>query len=67
MEISFVNDEFSNQNIERELGRMGVQTRRSLTVGSFLKDAIIPKFLVKGETHLERSFRLAKPYLACKG
>lgn len=63
-EIYLVQDPFSNQNIERELGKMGVQTRRTLTVSSFLKDAIIPKFLVKGETHLERSFRLAKPYLA---
>ena len=41
-EIYIVNDEFSNQNIERELGRMGVQVRRSLTLTSFLKDAIIP-------------------------
>lgn len=62
-EIFLVNDEFSNQNIERELGRMGVQTRRSLTVSSFLKDAIIPKAFRKGETHLERAERLAKPYL----
>lgn len=62
-EIFLVLDYFSNQNIEKELGKMGVQTRRSLTVSSFLKDAIIPKFLKKGETHLERAFRLAKPYL----
>ena len=62
-EIFLVNDEFSNQNIERELGRMGVETRRSLTVGSFLKDAIIPKACRKGETHLERAERMAKPYL----
>lgn len=63
-EIYLVQDPFSNQNIERELGKMGVQTRRTLTVSSFLKDAIIPKMFVKGETHLERSFRLAKPYLS---
>ncbi|MCM1338254.1 MAG: hypothetical protein NC191_01115 [Muribaculaceae bacterium] len=62
-EIYVVNDEFSNQNIEKELGRMGVEVRRSLTVTSFLKDAIIPKFLRKGETHLQRADRLAKPYL----
>ena len=63
-EIFLVNDEFSNQNIERELGKMGVQTRRSLTVSSFLKDAIIPKaFRDKEETHLERAERMAKPYL----
>lgn len=62
-EIYVVNDEFSNQNIERELGRMGVQVRRSLTITSFLKDAIIPKIFRKGETHLQRAMRLAKPYL----
>lgn len=66
-EIFLVLDYFSNQNIEKELGKMGVQTRRSLTVGSFLKDAIIPKVFKKvlkmGETHLERAVRMAKPYL----
>lgn len=62
-EIFLVLDYFSNQNIERELGKMGVQTRRTLTISSFLKDAIIPKWFKKGETHLERSFRLARPYL----
>lgn len=62
-EIYMVQDPFSNQNIERELGKMGVQTRRTLTISSFLKDAIIPKMFVKGETHLERAFRLASPYL----
>lgn len=62
-EIFLVLDYFANQNIERELGKMGVQTRRSLTVGSFLKDAIIPKIFRKGETHLQRAFRMAQPYL----
>lgn len=62
-EIFLVQDPFSNQNIEKELGKMGVQTRRSLTISGFLKDAIIPKWFKKGETHLERAFRMAKPYL----
>jgi predicted nucleotide-binding protein (sugar kinase/HSP70/actin superfamily) len=62
-EIYVVNDDFSNQSIEKELGRMGVQVRRSLTVSGFLKDAIIPKIFRKGETHLQRADRLAKPYL----
>ena len=62
-EIYLVCDQFSNQNITRELGKMGVQTRRSLTISSFLKDAIIPKIFRKGETHLQRAFRMAKPYL----
>ncbi len=62
-EIFVVNDEFSNQSIEKELGRMGVQVRRSLTISGFLRDAIIPKIFRKGETHLQRADRLAKPYL----
>lgn len=62
-EIFLVLDPFANQNVEKELGKMGVQTRRSLTVSGFLKDAIIPKMFRKGETHLERAFRMAKPYL----
>ena len=40
-----------------------MKTRRSLTVSGFLKDAIIPKIFKKGETHLQRAYRLAKPYL----
>ena len=62
-EIYLVCDPFSNQNILRELGKMGVQTRRSLTISGFIKDAIIPKILRKGETHLQRAYRLAQPYL----
>ncbi len=62
-EIYIVCDSFSNQNLMAELGKMGVEVRRSLTVSGFLKDAIIPKIFRKGETHLQRAFRLAKPYL----
>ena len=64
-EIYLVLDYFSNQNVLRELGKMGVQTRRSLTVSGFLRDAIIPKWMKKKnlETHLERAPKLAKPWL----
>ena len=64
-EIYLVCDYFSNQNILKELGKMGVQTRRSLTVSGFLRDAIIPKWMKKKnlETHLERAPKLAKPWL----
>jgi len=62
-EIFMVLDEFSNQNLERELGRLGVQTRRNMTLGGWIKTAIIPSFLRKEETHLERSYKFAKPYL----
>lgn len=59
-EIYMVQDPFSNQNIERELGKMGVQTRRTLTISSFLKDAIIPKMFVKGRNPPRKSFQTGK-------
>lgn len=62
-EIFMVLDAFSNQNLERELGKLGVQTRRALTMGGWIKTALIPKIFRKGETHLERSYKYAKPYL----
>ena len=62
-EIFMVLDPFSNQNLERELGRLGIQTKRSMNISGWLKTAIIPSFMRKEETHLERAERLAKPYL----
>ncbi len=62
-EIFVVLDQFSNQDIEKELGRMGVEVHRSLTISGFIKDALFPKFMQQGETHIQRAFRLAEPYL----
>lgn len=62
-EIYLVCDPFSNQSILKELGKMGVETRRSLTISGFIKDAIIPKIFRNTETHLQRAYRLAQPYL----
>jgi predicted nucleotide-binding protein (sugar kinase/HSP70/actin superfamily) len=62
-EIFMVLDPFSNQNLERELGKLGVQTRRNLAVSDWVRTAMFPKFLRKQETHLERAWKFAKPYL----
>jgi predicted nucleotide-binding protein (sugar kinase/HSP70/actin superfamily) len=62
-EIFMVLDPFSNHHLERELGRLGVQTKRSMSLGGWIKTAIIPKFLRSEETHLERAAKFAKPYL----
>ncbi len=62
-EIFMVLDAFSNQNLERELGRLGVETRRSLTLGGWIKTAIVPEIIRKEETHLEKAYKYAKPYL----
>jgi len=62
-EIFMVLDSFSNQNLERELGRLGVETKRSMNLSGWIKTAIIPKFMRKEETHIERAYKYAKPYL----
>jgi predicted nucleotide-binding protein (sugar kinase/HSP70/actin superfamily) len=62
-EIFMVLDPFSNQNLERELGRLGIQTKRSMNLSGWVKSAIIPKFMRKEETHIERAYKYAKPYL----
>jgi len=62
-EIFMVLDAFSNQNLERELGRLGVETKRSMNLSGWVKTAIIPKFMRKEETHIERAYKYAKPYL----
>lgn len=62
-EIFMVLDPFSNQHVERELGKLGIETKRSMNIGGWIKTAIIPKFMRKEETHLERAVKFAKPYL----
>lgn len=62
-EIFMVLDSFSNQNLERELGRLGVETKRSMNLSGWVKTAMIPKFMRKEETHIERAYKYAKPYL----
>ncbi|MEW5820737.1 MAG: hypothetical protein AB1782_11140 [Cyanobacteriota bacterium] len=62
-EIFMVLDSFSNQNLERELGRMGVETRRNLHLSDWIRTAMMPSWFRKTETHLERAWKFAKPYL----
>ena len=63
-EIYVVLDQFSNQDIEKELGKMGVEVHRCLNISSFIKDTTLLKHFFKEETHLARAERLAKPYLS---
>lgn len=63
-EIYVVLDHFSNQDIEKELGKMGVEVHRCLNISSFIKDTTFLKLFSKEETHLSRAERLAKPFLS---
>lgn len=62
-EIFMVLDPFCNQNLERELGKLGVQTHRNLHLSDWIKTALVPPFLRKQDTHLDRAWKAAKPYL----
>lgn len=56
-------DTFTNMNIEKELGRMGVEVNRQIMLSEWIGQSLIPKWLRKIETHKERAIRTAKPYI----
>lgn len=62
-EIFVVLDMFSNQEVEKELGRLGVHVHRKLNLSDWTKTALIPSFLRREETHEEIATRYAKEYL----
>lgn len=62
-EIYVVLDRFSNMEIEKELGRLGVRVHRMISVSDWAERVIIPSFLRKGENHEEQAVRYAGEYL----
>jgi len=63
-EIYVVIDQFSNLEIEKELGKLGVQVNRRVCLSNWINATITPAFLRKGETHEEIAHRNAKGYLS---
>ncbi len=56
-------DPYTNQNIEKELGEMGVEVQRQIMFGDWLGNILIPSFMGKRETHRERAVRYAEKYM----
>lgn len=56
-------DPYTNQNIEKELGEMGVEVQRQIMFGDWLEHVLKPSFLYKKESHRERAVRYAKKYM----
>ena len=54
---------YINQNIEKELGEMGVEVRRQIMFGNWLEHVLKPTFLYKKESHRARCVRYAKDYM----
>ncbi len=62
-EIYVVLDYFSNLEIEKELGQMGVQVNRKINLSDWTNAFFIPSFARRNETHGERASRFAKDFL----
>lgn len=56
-------DPFVNMDIEKELGRLGVEVDRQIMLSDWMGQTLIPKWWRKEETHKERATRKAKSYM----
>lgn len=56
-------DPYTNQNIEKELGDMGVEVQRQIMFGDWLEHVLKPSIFYKKESHRERSVKYAKSYM----
>jgi predicted nucleotide-binding protein (sugar kinase/HSP70/actin superfamily) len=62
-EIYVVLDSFSNMEIEKELGKLGVQVHRQLNLSDWIDSSIYPSILRFSETHGERTHRYAQEFI----
>ena len=62
-EIYVVLDQFSNMEIEKELGRLGVHVHRQINLSDWVNGSIIPSVLRFNETHDEKAHRYAKEFI----
>lgn len=56
-------DTFANMNIEKELGKLGVEVERQIMLSDWTNGALLPKWLNKKESHRERSSKAAGSYM----
>lgn len=56
-------DPYTNQNIEKELGEMGVEVQRQIMFSDWLEHVLKPSIFYKKESHRERCVKYAKKYM----
>ena len=56
-------DPYTNQNIEKELGEMGVEVQRQIMFSDWLEHVLKPSLFYHRESHRERSVRYAEKYM----
>lgn len=54
---------YVNQNIEKELGEMGIEVKRQIWFSGWLEHVLKPSLFYKKESHRERSVRYAQKYM----
>ena len=54
---------YTNQNIEKELGEMGVEVQRQIMFSDWLEHVLKPSIFYKKESHRERCVKYAKKYM----
>lgn len=62
-EIYVVIDQFSNMEVEKELGKMGVHVHRKVNLSDWLDRSMLPSVLRFSETHGEKANRYAREFL----
>ena len=56
-------DPYTNKEIEKTLGDLGVEVERQIFFSDWLEHVLQPSFLYKKESHRERSVRFAEKYM----
>lgn len=56
-------DPFTNLEIEKELGLLGVEVDRQVMLSDWTNGVLLPKFVNKKESHRERAIRIAGKYI----
>jgi predicted nucleotide-binding protein (sugar kinase/HSP70/actin superfamily) len=62
-EIYVVLDRFSNMEIEKELGKLGVQVHRQIYLSDWFDRSIYPSIFRFSETHDEKTHRYAREFI----
>lgn len=57
-------DPFSNLEIERELGHLGVEVQREIMLSDWINVKLMPALFNKKETHADRAMRTAGDYMS---
>lgn len=57
-------DPYTNMEVEKELGEMGVEVQRQIMFSDWLDHVLKPGFLYRKESHRKRCLRYAKDFIA---